>query len=159
MRGNCIVDTQARDDKFLEALGTFKQGGASSLVDSRAFNKLSKFGSAREDWKDWSPVFLSFVASSVASLKAELDSAAEAELFNVGLDPVIAESSSQLHYMLLQLTSGTALDVMLNSGQGEGVEAWRRLVSEYDLRGDLQTRGPMMELLKFPFAADAASFK
>ncbi len=32
------------------------------------------------------------------------------------------------------LLKGTPLDIVLNCGEGEGIEAWRRLISEYDLR-------------------------
>ena len=67
--------------------------------------------------------------------------------------------SKSLHFVLTMLVEGPALDTILNSGQGEGYESWRRLVLEYDPRSRVRAAGSMMEILSHPFIADSSSFE
>merc|ERR1712085_208776 len=71
--------------------------------------------------------------------------------------PAMQAESRQLHYMLTQLLSGTPLDIALNVGEGEGLEAWRRMNLEYDPRASTRTAGGIMEFLKHPFTSDSSS--
>jgi hypothetical protein len=69
--------------------------------------------------------------------------------WNAALDPNAIPLSKKLHYMLTQLMKGTPLDIPLNCGEGEGVEAWRRLINEYDPRAQgSQKTGQLMEILR-----------
>ena len=61
--------------------------------------------------------------------------------------------------MLTMLVEGPALDVILNSGEGEGYESWRRLVPEYDPRSRVRAAGSVMEIPKHFFTSDASSFE
>ena len=42
------------------------------------------------------------------------------------IDPDTVARSKSLHFMLTMLVEVPALDIILNSGQGEGCESWRR---------------------------------
>ena len=57
------------------------------------------------------------------------------------------------------LVDGLALDIILNGGQGEGYESWRRLVLECDPRSRVHAASPVMEILSHPFTADSCSFE
>ena len=48
------------------------------------------------------------------------------------------EVSRQLCWMLLMLLKGPSLHILLNAGDGEGLEGWRLLVERYEPR--LRTR-------------------
>ena len=48
------------------------------------------------------------------------------------INPDSVARSKSLHFMLTTLVEGPALGIILNSGQGEGYESWRRLAFEYD---------------------------
>ena len=50
------------------------------------------------------------------------------------INPDSVARSKSLHSMLAMLVGDPALDIIMNSGQGEGYESWRRQVLEYDPR-------------------------
>ena len=49
------------------------------------------------------------------------------------------------------------LDIVGNAGEGDGLEAWRRLVLELDPRAKSKAAGLMQKLLEF--TSDTASFE
>ena len=75
------------------------------------------------------------------------------------INPDSVARSKSLHFMLAMLVEDPALDIILNSGQGEGYESWRRQVLEYDLPSWVRAAGSMMEILSQPFTSDASSFE
>merc|ERR1712194_313454 len=132
-----------------------------SILESRSFQKLAKFSGGRDGWADWAPVLLSFITTVSPQLKNAMEAAlAVNDAWNIRLeDEAMRVESRQLHYMLTQLLSGTPLDIALNVGEGEGLEAWRRMNLEYDPRASTRTAGGIMEILKHPFTAESASFE
>ena len=71
----------------------------------------------------------------------------------INSDSVARSKSSHFMHMML------ALDIILNSGQGEGYETWRRLVLEYDPRSWVRAADSMMNILSHPFISDTNSFE
>ena len=69
------------------------------------------------------------------------------------------DSSSTSHFFLMITTMGVALDIVGNAGEGEGVEAWRRLVLEFESRAKSGVAGLMQKLLAFEFTSDTAFFE
>ena len=56
--------------------------------------------------------------------------------------------------VLAMLVEGPALDIILNSGQGECYESWRRLGLEYDPRSRVRAAGSIMDILSHPFTSE-----
>ena len=73
----------------------------------------------------------------------------------INLDSVARIKS--LHFMLTMLVEGPALDTLLNSGQGEGCESWRRLVLEYDPCSRVRAAGSLMVILSHLFTSVSCS--
>ena len=73
--------------------------------------------------------------------------------------PESVARSKALHFMLTMLMEGLAFDIILNSGQGEGSESWRRLVLEFVPRSRVRAAGSMVEILSRLFTADSCSFE
>ena len=122
-------------------------------LDSRAFSKLDKFQSERSRWHD-------YISNANADMHTEMSqvegkTTVSPNVAVINLDSVARSES--LHIMLTMLVEGPALDIILNSGQGEGYELWRRPVLEYD-RPRTRAAGSMMEILSHHCTADSSSF-
>ena len=95
--------------------------------DSRAFSKLDKFQSERARWHDWAAALQSYISNVNADKHKEM-TAFEGK---TAVTPNVSVARCKsLHFMLTMLVARPALDIILNSGQGEGYESWRRLVLE-----------------------------
>ena len=40
--------------------------------------------------------------------------------------------STTLHFILTMMVEGTPLDMVHHAGSGQGIEAWRKIITEYD---------------------------
>ena len=69
------------------------------------------------------------------------------------------DSSSVLHFLLMMTTTGKALDIVGNDGEGESLEVWRRFVLEFDKRAKSRAAGLMQKLLVFESNGDTAFFE
>eukprot|EP00973_Karenia_brevis_P010596 1435516-Karenia_brevis.AAC.1 len=54
------------------------------------------------------------------------------------LDANLAAASLDLYHLLLSMTSGSALDKVVNAGEGEGGLAWRSITNRWEPK--LRTR-------------------
>ncbi len=66
----------------------------------------------------------------------------------------IKEASSELHHLLIHLTRGPALDRAINSGEHEGLEAWRMLGERSDPKIKSRHTGALLELMEWDFSGD-----
>ena len=119
-------------------------------LDSRAFSKLDMFRSERTRGHDWAAVLQRYISNANADMHTEM-TAVEGK--------TAVTPSKSLHFMLTMLVEGPALDIIMNIGQGEGDESWRRLVLEYDPRSRVRAAGSMMEILSHLFTSDTNSFE
>ena len=127
---------------------------SAGVIDSRAFAKLDKFRTDRARWHDWSAVLQSYVANANEELHQEMLQV-EGVPDSVGnaftTDQTLVTRSKALHLMLTMIVEGSALYIVLNAGHGEGYEAWRRLVLEFDPRSRVRAAGSMMDILAHQF--------
>ena len=65
-----------------------------------------------------------------------------------------AEISRQLGYWLIQTCRGQALDIVLNAGRLEGLEAWRQLHLRFEPQAASRFAGQLMGLLSWDFSGD-----
>ena len=111
-------------------------GGPSGFgIDTRMLGRPDTFDGSESKWGDWITVMKAYAALCNASLVSAMPaSEVEAqEKRNSDLrDQLDVEASVALYYMLVLLTRNEPLNIMVNSGAGEGLLAWRRLVQRYD---------------------------
>ena len=55
--------------------------------------------------------------------------------------------ADQLYTMLMTLVEGESFDILVGSGSGEGLEAWRRLHKRWDSLTTGRARGLLREIL------------
>ena len=118
-----------------------------AFIESRAFSKLATIDSKAASWKDWAFKFENMAAAVVPSSRDALDWAAQQDTPILNVDDVEAgpdsvEINPQVFVALAELLEGEALDIVQNTTQGAGLEAWRKLV-----RFDPQTVGRKRTLL------------
>ena len=69
------------------------------------------------------------------------------------------DGSSTSHFLLVTTATGKVLEVVGNAGEGEGLDAWRRLVQECDPRATSRASGLMEKLLFFEFTSATSPFE
>ena len=114
------------------------------------FSKLDKFRSERTRWHDWADVLQSYISFANADMHTEMTAVEGKTAVTPNVTVINPDSvavSMYLHLMLTMLVEGPPLDIILNSGHGEGYESWRRLVLEYNPRSMVRAAGSMMESL------------
>jgi hypothetical protein len=68
--------------------------------------------------------------------------------------PEMENLSRQLYYMLIMLCRGAALDMVVNAGQGEGLEAWRLLVQRFEPKASTRFVGQLLNLLSYDMSGE-----
>ena len=116
------------------------------------------FNGEDHKWRDWSVVFKSYaglVNERLAAIMGPAETADPATLRNANLaDDVARQASRDPFHLLLHLTTGPALDRVVNCGDGEGLTAWNRVVERYDPKLRSRSAGLLLELMRFDFAGD-----
>jgi hypothetical protein len=64
----------------------------------------------------------------------------------------VYELNVQMYSVLMALCQNEALDIIVGSGSGNGLEAWRRLQRRYDPSTVGRSRGLLREILVLPKA-------
>ena len=110
------------------------------FIESRAFSKLANFDSKAASWKDWAFKFEKNMAAAVVpSTRDSLEWAAQQETPTLTVDDVEAgpnsvEVNPQVYVALAELLEGEALDIVQNTTQSAGLQAWRKFVRRFDHR-------------------------
>ena len=140
---------QAKVERLGRTTGERKIG-----VDTQNLGRPSQFNGTDSAWRDWSVVFRSYAALVHPALKDEMQRVETAET-NAGLlEGEQVQARSDLYHLLLQSTSGPALDRVVNAGSAEGLRAWQLLVERYDPHIRSRTAGQLLSLLQFDFSGD-----
>ena len=130
-------------------------GERRSLVDVKGLGKPQTFSGKEADFVTWIRKLSNFIAGVYPEARQILAAAAEAteeirtETFEVeGVEPAkLAEINGQVYSCLLALTETEAFDITVGSGDGEGLESWRRLHRRYDPLTTGRSRGLLREIL------------
>ena len=107
-------------------------------------------------WRDWSTVFSAYAGANQESMADAMKTAARAETPQINAT-LIAEQvvvSRQLYYWLVQTCRGQALDIVINRGVHEGLEAWRLLNQRYEPQAQTRFAGQLMGFLSWDFSGD-----
>ena len=63
-------------------------------------------------------------------------------------------ASTQLHWMMLMICKGAALNIVFLAGDSEGLEAWRQLTEKYEPKMRTWFAGQLMSILSISFQGD-----
>ena len=114
-------------------------------------------------WRDWSRVFRTWAGRFqrgrvqeiirsvearppiVTELDLRLEDCASAELKSVAAD---------FSHALILFCKGISLKIVLTNKEGEGFEAWRALVNQYEPTSKASVVGKLAEILRTPFDGD-----
>ncbi|CAK0882798.1 unnamed protein product, partial [Prorocentrum cordatum] len=138
--------------------GPVPQPRAESLVDTRTLGKPDVFTGEEHKWNDWKVIFKAYCSVVNADLLAGMrlaESADEASDQNDDfLEENMRQASQQLYYILLLLCRQHPLTTIVNAGENEGFQAWRKLVEYYEPNARSRIAGQLLNLLNFSFTGD-----
>ena len=130
-----------------------------TLVDIKGLGKPVTFDNKEASFLAWSRKSESYIVSVFPKFRKILTWASEQELpidmDDIDLNPQFkdvtstesAEFNTQLHAVLMALTNGESFDLVLGSGNGFGIEAWRRLHRRWDPLTAGRARGLLRDIL------------
>ena len=104
------------------------------MVDTRVLGKPKPFKGTPAEWPNWSVVIKCYCGAMSPQLAALMEWAGShvGECLNAALTQDQIHHSTQLYYILIMLVEGPALTRVINAGHGQGLNAWRALVAEYE---------------------------
>ena len=131
---------------------------ATPLVDTRAFGKVSTFSGARAEWSDWKFTFQAYMsgANPAAAECMRWSEQQKQAITDEEVDrqsPAAKQLSKQLYLALSLQVRNEALSKVRNVEMNNGLEAWRRLVEEYEP----SSRGRQMHALNQLLRAEPAT--
>ena len=128
-------------------------------IDTRQIGKPEQFKSDPAEYSDWSFVFkayMSCISTNYIGLFERIE-ASRVPMPNRLLDANDKALSAQLYYVLAMLVKGRALDIIQNSGPGEGVEAFKKLEETYHPKVASRFVGSLTLILSTRFSSDIES--
>ncbi|CAK0865359.1 unnamed protein product, partial [Prorocentrum cordatum] len=138
--------------------GPVLQPRAESLVDTRTLGKPDVFTGEEHKWNVWKVIFKAYCGVVNADLLAGMRLAESVDEASVQIDDFIEENmrqaSQQLYYILLLLCRQHPLTTIVNAGENEGFQAWRKLVEYYEPNARSRFAGQLLNLLNFSFTGD-----
>lgn len=101
----------------------------SGTVDTRVLGKPEKFDGEETKWKEWRFATRAYLAAAVEGVEPGLtiDENSTQSVLNANMSQDEARMSCQLHFALVLLCTGRALDKAQGAGASEGFQAWRHL--------------------------------
>ena len=128
-------------------------------VDTRLLGKPGEFSGAQDAWRDCSAVFRRYAGAAVPRLQKLIVEAAKAGA-TIPNATILEEddraASAQLHWMMLMICTGAALNIVFPAGDREGLEAWRQLTEKYEPKMRTRFAGQLMSVLSFSLQGDTA---
>ena len=127
------------------------------LVDTKGLGKPPPLKNTESEFVSWARHTENFVVSvhpgarDVLTWAVEKESATVAEA-NAATEVVMPPDTlrmlaDQLYTVLMTLVEGESFDILVGSGSGEGLEAWRRLHKRWDPLTTGRARGLLREIL------------
>ena len=128
-----------------------------TLVDTKGLGKPPPLKNTESDFVSWARRTENFVVSvhpgarDVLTWAVERESATVAEA-NAAIEVVmpldtVRMLADQLYTVLMTLVERESFDILVGSGSGEGLEAWRRLHKRWDPLTTGRARGLLREIL------------
>ena len=129
-----------------------------TLVDTKGLGKPPPLKNTESEFVSWARRTENFVVSVHPGARDVLTWALEKELATVAEANAATEVvmppdtlrmlADQLYTVLMTLVEGESFDILVGSGSGEGLEAWRRLHKRWDPLTTGRARGLLREILR-----------
>ena len=138
------------------AQGSRPERSEPATVDLRQLGKPDQFKGNADEFSDWVFILKSYLACIDQDYVPLLEhvEASRTPMPNRSLAPAQQGLSARLYYIVVLLVRGRPLDIVYNSGVGEGVEAYRRLWEEYSPKVASRFVGSLSILLATRFGKD-----
>ena len=105
------------------------------------------------EWEDWSTVMRAYSGLCDLQLAFSMPAAevvaSEADILSIALHQSVGDSSSSLYVLLVWLTRNEPLNIVVNSGSGEGLVAWRRLAQRHDSAAVTRLSGLLLGVMNW----------
>ena len=140
----------------LQELRAQPPSSTGSHLDYKGLGKPDHFNGDKSKWKEWATVFRAFIMA-MEPLLAELLAIAEGRMepiLNVVLTQPQIAASTKLYFFLVMICRESALVLVTNAGDGQGVAAWQELCKEYDPQIPAKHSGDLLALLNWDFSGD-----
>eukprot|EP00971_Amphidinium_carterae_P309626 6153331-Amphidinium_carterae.1 len=128
----------------------------SSGVDTRQLGKPDVFNGELQKFNDWKVIAKAYASCINPRMGILMETAAgasrEDDIMNINLDAIDKGISTQLYYILLLLTRQQPMTLVVNSGEQEGLIAWRRILFHYEPDQHTRYAGILLNLLSFNFS-------
>ena len=136
--------------------GALQQGGrpgtaAGQVVDTRVLGRPDRWDGSEKAWPNWSFVMKAYAGAIDQDLSADMTTA-ECSTDAMSNDAMTGERkarSVQLHFVLIMLCTGRALDRIANAPHGWGMEARRTLFLACSPKNNARFVVMMLEVLAF----------
>ena len=123
-----------------------RERGRGSVIDSRGVGRPPNFEDKKDKFVAWSRKVENYVVGSfgekfraVLEWAVEYESAIDVETYDLAYGPgapdgieELQDKVNQLFTLLTSLTEDESNDIVVGSGKGNGLEAWRRLHRRWD---------------------------
>ena len=126
------------------------------VIDTRVIGKPKAFKGSPQEWPNWNVVFKCYCGALSPQLAALMEWAAShpGECLNAALTQDQVHCSTELYYILIMLVEGAALTRVINAGHGQGLNAWRMLVLEYEPKSSARHVGDLLHILQYDFGTN-----
>ena len=123
-------------------------------MDARLLGRPREYNGNSTEWNDFKFVFKSYIGVVAHPMLAAMT---HAETLNEpivisGLSPEDAQLSRSLSFLLAQVLSGPPLQLMVNVGEQNGLEAWRLLVCSEQPVSGANRIAAMQSILQLKFS-------
>ena len=151
------ADARVAAEAAAAGTGTRRSDGDRLATELKTIGKPEQFDGVKPPWRDWSVVFKAFTGATNPDMAEAMRDAVRSQspvLCSVLASADLVALSRQLGYWLIQTCRGQALDVVLNAGELEGLEAWRQLYMRFEPQAVSRYAGQLMGLLSWDFGGD-----
>ena len=129
--------------------------GRTALVQKWA---PDNFSGASTEWRDWAVKFRSYMGAQLqgelGKWMAHVDEHRDTSALVVALGEQSRASASALYSALIATCLGKSLVIVERCGQGEGLEAWRQMLTKYEVRSKQTRVMRLLEVLSFNFKGE-----
>ena len=147
------LDSATARIDLLQATGTATPQEATQhenrVIDTRVLQRPAEFAGEQDKWPAWSFGMRAYAGAVDAHLLALMKRSAitKEEIISEALNEVELRHSTQLYAILSLGVKGAALQIVMNTTEGNGAEVWRKFTAEYEPRGPSRFRGMLQEIL------------
>ena len=128
------MQQQQQVHNMLTTQVTAKRESHEGIMDTKMLQKVKQFDGTRKGWKTWEFQWRAFLMAQDRRFRPLLQRVdGDEDVMNNTLGPEMEPLSNQLYYMLVLAMpdESPGETILRNAPEGEGAEAWRRLLREY----------------------------